>query len=176
MKSPLIHLAIALVICALALSGYGLAYRAILTKTSDIAALDGSIAAKTASINHLTTTRAALSEITSYEEAIQSYFVSENGVVGFIDNLEALGRAQGTKVNVLSVSPDSGAQQSALGFSISITGTFDAVMRTVGAIEYAPYAISISTLSVGQDAKNAWHADLAFRVGSIAGATATSTP
>jgi hypothetical protein len=108
---------------------------------------------------------------------VQHYFISETGVVAFIDNLEALGRVSGAAaIKVLSVSTGDVSAQPTFTFSLSIKGTFDAVMRTIGAIEYAPYAISISSLSIGQDAKNDWHANLTFLVGASTTSTPPNTP
>jgi hypothetical protein len=45
-------------------------------------------------------------------------------------------------------------------------------MRTIGIIEYAPYDLLLSDLSVGQDDENEWHADLKILVGSVK----TNTP
>ena len=69
-------------------------------------------------------------------------------MVGFINGLEAQGQALGTTVSVLSVSAGTGKQPTFM-LSLTIEGTFDTVMRTVGVIEYAPYDISLySFLSI----------------------------
>ncbi|MFZ1074974.1 MAG: hypothetical protein WAN50_01210 [Minisyncoccia bacterium] len=177
MKSPLVHLIIAIAICAAALGAYGWWYADISAKSAVVADLETQIAEKSGDMNQLTATRSALGEITDDEALVQGYFVSGSSVVNFIENIEALGSAQSATVNVLSVSAGGSAARPTLAFSISVKGTFDAVMRTVGAIEYAPYAISMSSLSVGEDGKDSWHADLSLIVGSLpAKTTATSTP
>ena len=43
---------------------------------------------------------------------------------------------------------------------LSIRGTFDQVMRAVAAIEYAPYALTVTSLSVTHEVGAWWHADL----------------
>lgn len=173
MKSAFIHLILAFVICAAALVSYGILYRAVATASVAVTALQSQIDAKTKVVSRMAATRAAFADIAGDEAAVQQYFISETGVVAFIDDLEALGRVNGAATTkVLSVSADDASAQPTFTFALSIMGTFGAVMRTVGAIEYAPYAISISSLSVGQNAKNDWHADLTFIVGS----NATSAP
>jgi hypothetical protein len=69
---------------------------------------------------------------------------------------------------VLSVAASHTAAHPSLELTLTVTGTFDAVMRTVGAIEYAPYDLSITGLDLGQTDKNAWHADVTLLVGSAA--------
>lgn len=177
MKSRLIQLIFAFVICATALVGYGIWYRTVSAKSAAVTALQSQIDAKTRVANRTATTRSTLAEIVGDEAMVQNYFISETGVVAFIDGLEARGRTIGsTTVSVLSVSTDGAPAQPTFKFVLSIKGTFDGVMRTVGAIEYAPYAVSISSLAVGQNAKNDWHADITFLVGSSATSTPPNTP
>lgn len=168
MKSPLVHIIFAFSLCVAMLIGYGVWYAVIKDKSAAVASLESQIVTKTDAMSRVASARAALAEIAGDEARMQGYFVPETGVVAFINNLEALGQTQGsTTISVLSVST-SGAT---LTFTLTIKGTFDAVMRTVGAIEYAPYDLSISTLSLIQDGKNIWHADLNLLVGSVSAST-----
>ena len=64
--------------------------------------------------------------------------------------------------------------RAALVLALGIKGTFDAVMRTLGVFDYAPYDVSIPSVSLSQDGKNSWRASLTLMVGSVPG-TATST-
>lgn len=177
MKSTFIQLILALVVCTAALVGYWVWYGTVASTSAAVTALQSQIDTKTRVASRMATTRSALAEIVGDEAVVQNYFISETGVVAFIDGLETLGRTNGaTAVNVLSVSTDGASAQQMFKFTLSIKGTFDAVMRTVGAIEYAPYAISISSLSIGQDTKNDWHADLTFLVGASATSTPPNTP
>lgn len=167
MKSSLARLAFSSAACVAILVGYGFWYAATAAKSVEVAALESQIDAKTEAVARMATARAALAEIADDESVVHGYFVPETGVVAFIDDLETRGRSLSAVVNVLSVSTGSISAQPTLQFALSIQGTFDAVMRTVGAIEYAPYAISISALSVNQDAKDIWRADLKLRVASV---------
>ncbi|MFA6414711.1 MAG: hypothetical protein WC217_03820 [Candidatus Paceibacterota bacterium] len=166
MKSPFLHLVLALVVCIAALTGYGFWYSMIANKSVAVTKLQSKIDAKTLAVSRMATTRAALTEIASDEAVVQNYFVPETGVVSFIDGLEERGRALGSTVEVLSVSSENTSARPTLDFNLSVKGTFDAVMRTVGAIEQAPYDISVAALTVGQDVKDSWHADLKLLVGS----------
>ncbi len=176
MRSPFTHFIIALAVGAAAFIGYGVWYATVSAKSTEVAQAQAQITTATESVSRIMAARAALSEIAGDEAKIRGYFVSEAGVVAFINSLESLGLSQKAPVTILSVSAGSSYAHPTLLLSLSIKGTFDAVMRTVGAIEYAPYAVSVSTLSVGQDAKNSWHADLGLIVGSVPPAAATSTP
>jgi hypothetical protein len=172
MRSSLTHLVIALAVCALLLGGLGAWYAAIAAKSASVVSLARQIEVRTQTVNRLAMTRATLSELAEDEKVVQNYFVPETGVVSFIDGLELRGRTLGTTVSVLSVSAAGTAAKPALEFSLSVEGSFDAVMRTAGSIEYAPYAISVTKLAVTDQVKN-WKANMTLLVGSRAAATTT---
>ncbi|MHB0865579.1 MAG: hypothetical protein ACYC1Y_01610 [Minisyncoccota bacterium] len=176
MKMPLIHFLLALAVFAAVLFGYGVWYTVVSNKSGEVADLQNQIVAASENMSRIASTRAAFAEIAGDEAKVQNYFVSESGVVAFINNLEALGAAQKATVSVLSVSTGGSSSRPVLLLSITIKGTFDAVMRTVGVIEYAPYNLSVSTLSIGKDSQKNWQADVNLIVGSISGNTATTTP
>ena len=167
MNAPRTRFLIVLAIGAAALAGYGFWYAAVSAKSADVAAVQNQIVAATETVSRVAAARAALAEIAGDEAKVRAYFVSEADVVSFINALESLGLSQKAAVSVDSVATGKSSGRSTLMLALSVKGTFDAVMRTVGAIEYAPYDIMVSTLSVGQDAKNSWHADLSLVVGSV---------
>ena len=176
MKSHFIHALITFALCGVTLVGYGFWYAAVANKSAAVASIQNQIDAKTESAARVASARTALAEIAGDESAVRSYFVPETEIVSFIDDLVARGRALSATVKILSVSADNSHNQSTLSFSLTAKGTFDAVMRTVGMIEYAPYNLSIAKLSVGKDGKDAWHADVELLVGSVpASSVATST-
>ncbi|MFA6278769.1 MAG: hypothetical protein WCS97_02015 [Candidatus Paceibacterota bacterium] len=172
MKSHVLNLVIALAVTTAAFACYGFWYAAIVAKSTAVADIQNQIVAKTATADRVASTRATLSEIAGDEAMIQSHFIPDTEVVAFIDGLETQGEKQGTTVSVRSVSTGTGAQPTFL-LSLTINGSFGAVMRTIGIIEYAPYYISISELSLSQGDKSIWQADLKLLVGSIHAATST---
>lgn len=175
MKSPFSHISIAVVICIFAIVGYGMWYAVISAKSAAVAALQNQIDTKTETVNRVAAARTTLANVASDEAVVQSYFVPEASVVSFIDVLETNGKTLGTTVSVLSVGTSGTPAKPSLELALSAKGTFNDVMRTVGAIEYAPYDLSISSLTVTQDDKNSWHADLKVLVGSVPAAKSTTT-
>lgn len=176
MNAPRTRFLITLAIGAAALVGYGFWYAAVSAKSADVAAVQNQIVAATETVSRITAARAALAEIAGDEAKVRAYFVSEADVVSFINALESLGLPQKATVSVDSVATGKSGTRPALLLALSVKGTFDAVMRTVGAIEYAPYDIMVSTLSVGQDAKDSWHADLSLVVGSVPPTASATAP
>jgi hypothetical protein len=175
MKSPLTHFIIASIVCVIVLAGYCFLYSVIASKSNSVANLQNQINFETETASRAASAHAAIAEIESDEKTVSDYFVPETGVVAFINNLETVGNSHGTNVKILSVSTGNGTLPT-LDFSLVVKGTFDSVMRTVGAIEYSPYDLSISEFSINQDEKRVWQANLELVVGSINLITATSTP
>lgn len=176
MRSPLSHLFVWVSLLLLALTGYGIWYGAIASESRTVAGLEDQIQAKTEAASRVTSARAAFAEIAGDEAAVEDYFVPEMAVVPFIEDLEARARALGASMKILSVSVGTAAQTPTLVLSLAVGGTFDAVMRTVGAVEYAPYDLVISRLAVAKGGKTEWDASFDVTVGSVPGNTATTTP
>lgn len=167
MKTPLMHLLIALSILVAVFVGQGFWYSIIAGKSSDVAALQSQINEKSEAASRVASSRAELAKIADDEIAVKSYFVSENDIVSFIDDLQERGLSQKTIVKVLSVSAGGTNARPTLSLAVTVIGAFDAVMRTVGSIEYSPYDLSISKLSVMKSDKKTWSANLELIVGSI---------
>lgn len=175
MKSPIIHLVLTLIIGLLAIGTYVAGYWIVAGKVTKVADLKSQIVEENVASAHLSGLRAMLSGLAADEAAMQAYFISDATVVPFISELEADGQAQHAIVSVGSVSTNSASKfaSPSILLTVSIDGSFDAVMRTVGNIEYMPYNVSIGTLAIRKDMpKNEWHADMNLVVGLV---TATTT-
>lgn len=174
MKSHFFHLILAFFVAVAVLVCHGFWYSIVAEKSAKVANLKEQIAVKTETASRIASARAALAEISDDEKTLQEYFVPETGVVAFIGEIESQGRELGSEVSVLSVSTDTIDKQPAFIFSLNIKGTFDSVMRTVGVIEYAPYNLSISKISIIKDDKDSWNTNLDLVVGSVSVATSTA--
>lgn len=175
MKKSLVTLLVVFMVCGIALYSYSLWYGVVVDLSTTVAMAERKIAQLSEDATRTEALRATLKEIEGDEQLVQGYFVSEDRVAAFIDGLEARGRALGAKVTVTSVADADSNGHSGLALVLLVKGDFDAVMRTVGAIEYAPYDLSITSLILTHDITGGWHADVKLTVGS-APAAATSTP
>ena len=176
MKSPLSHLLLMFVTAIAVCAGYVAWYAAVSEKSREVANLQRQIIVANETVGRIASARAALTEIAGDETKGRSYFVPETGVVAFINDLESRGLSPGASMDVASVSTGGSPVRPMLIFSLTIKGTFDAVMRTIGSIEYAPYDIQVSSISIGQETPDVWRASLSLKVGSISLKSATSTP
>ncbi len=174
MKSSLIHLAVMTTLLVAVLLGYGYWYSVVSAKSAEVVQLQSQIDSKNATASYIASVRSALAEISNDEAVVQSYFVSESDVVTFINDLQSRGSTKESVVSVSSVSSVPVSKTSAhpaLKLSLKVQGTFDAVLRTIGSIEYAPYDISITSLSVNKKDKKQWTANVNILVGSVAAST-----
>lgn len=175
MIRPAVHLFIALGIFAGACIGYGIAYHALGTLSASVTALTKEVAAKKESAAAATLAADELARLSVEEEQINGYFVVQDNIVSFLETLQAKGVVLGSVIKVVSVSANPGTRPH-LDLALSITGSFDAVMRTVGSIEYSPHDITVTSLvldvidSADEDAPPGWTATMKMTVG-----TATST-
>jgi len=168
MKQHLVHLGIAFSVFAGACIGFYLWEGVVTAKSDALAVVEDKIATRDQEIKQSAEARSILNELEGEEARIQGYFVPEISTVPFINNLEARGRALGASVVVSSVAKGGTSAEPMLVLSLTVKGSFDAVMRTVGSIEYAPYNSAITSLYLGHDDKNSWHADVKLTVGSVA--------
>lgn len=171
MRSTFAHLAFSLGAATLALACYGIAYAAAVHKSVEVAGIARAIEAETLAASRIASARTALSEIEGSEQAIESYFVSETEVVRFITDIEERGAALGADVSVSSVERAEATGRPKLEIRVSVHGTFDAVMRTFGSIEFAPYDLSIIDFSIKQDIEDTWRAEVHLQVGAAPPAT-----
>ena len=157
---------ISITLLAIALTGYVSFRNVVADKSVAIAFLAGEIQQRSAATSRIAAARSALVELAGNEVAVQNYFVPQASVVSFINDLQDRGSVLGTTVDIASVAATSDKQHPMLRLAINIHGTFDAVMRTLGSIEYAPYDLSITRLSLNLDAEGAWVASADLSVGS----------
>ncbi|MBU6214792.1 hypothetical protein KGM48_03055 [Patescibacteria group bacterium] len=179
MKSFLAQGIIALLVCGGAAIGFWVWYGMIEAKSASVAALEQQIQQDADTESRVAAARASLAEISQDEANIRSYFISEVDVASFNDALETQRHAPGATVKVVSVSRGGPGAQSTLLFSLSIDGAFDAVMRTIGMIEYAPFAVTVSGLNLAHadttGKTSLWHADLSLIVNTVSASSTAGT-
>jgi len=161
---------------AIVLGGYAAWYHALGSVNNELSDLSAKVAAQNQSAAQAVAAEGELAKLSAEEGVIHGYFVSTSDVVSFLEALQKTGSSLGAKVSVTSVAANP-APRPHLDLALTISGSFDAVMRTVGAIEYGPHDITVKTLTVDSaapadgSASAAWTAALALQVG-----TASSSP
>lgn len=171
MRRTLIELVVAFLVLASVLGAYAFWYVAVGKARDEAAALSKQIQTKTLESARVTEAKDALALLAADEASMREYFVSTQDIVPFLGMLERKGTALGSSLEVVSVSSDTVAGRERILLSLKITGSFDAVLRTLGAIEYGPYDSAVSNVTfdtaVGEPGvASAWTAVGTFSVGT----------
>lgn len=169
-RLTLIHLVFAGTLLAAVLGAYGLWYASVGKLSVEAAALAESIRTKSQESARVAAARVALASLSADEAAMRAYLVREQDIVSFLGTLEETGASLGSNVEVVSVGADTKDERGRLVLSLKITGSFDAVQRTLGAFEYGPYDSAIQSVTfdtVRTEAGNAgWTAVATFTLGT----------
>jgi len=94
------------------------------------------------------------SQLSAEEEFIASHQVDASDIVSFLNYLENSGDMHGALVEVASVSDV--ATDNTVTVSLSISGSFSSVMKTLAQIEYGQYAIAVEGVTVDGSAEGKW--------------------
>lgn len=166
---------IAISILVVFAGGYWWWYTSVQVLRQNVATLEAGVYAKQTLLTQITTESATLASLTKDETTMNKYIISNSTVVTFLNVLEAIGRATGAAVSVVSVSPKIQTIHPMLTVSVTISGSFVSVMNTIGAIETMPYYITTSMIPINTHkptsnqkyVKNPqWTANVSFLVGS----------
>lgn len=169
--AALIQLAFAFAILVGVLGAYGAWYVAVGKASAASAALAEQIDQKTQESARVASAREALATLSADEASIQGYLIREEDIVSFLEQLENSGTTLGSAIEVVSVGAEEGGERPHIRLSVRVTGSFDAVLRTLGAIEYGPYDSAVTNLTLdtvpaetGPSGK--WNAVATFTLGT----------
>jgi hypothetical protein len=174
-RRAFIELFIALLIFAGVLGAYAFWYVAVGDASVEAAALSKEIQAKGLESSRVSGAKDALALLADDEASMRGYLVRQEDIVPFLSMLEEKGSFLGSVLEVASVSEETsaGSGRGRILLALKITGSFDAVLRTLGAIEYGPYDSSVSNITLDTSAGEpgtapAWTAVATFALGTRA--------
>ena len=177
-RSPFTNLLLSLVLVAAASGAYAYWYGVLSSASAEAADLTSRITGKSEDAARIAAAKTTLTMLAPQEESIRNYFIFTDDIVPFLERLEATGKSLGAEVSVVSVSAGTGPGHEHLLIAMKIVGTFDAVFRTLGAIEYGPRDIVMTNLALENVSKETteWEAAVTFAIGTrISTRTATTT-
>ncbi len=164
----LTHLFIALALLTGSIGVYAFAYYQVVSESKRSAELESQIQMTIESAVKAAETSDTLVALAEDERVIREYYVSLAGIVPFLERIEGTGRSIGSAVQVVSVSDKPGSD-GRITLTLRIIGSFEAVLRTLGAIEYGPYDSRITSLTFDTPATGgAWTAAATFSVATDA--------
>ncbi len=167
-RFTLIQLSLALALLVGSCVAYGFWYAGVRAMSARSEALNIELGERTADSARVIAAKEALQNLAADEATVRQYLIRPGDVVAFLEELEGTGSALGATVEVVSVSAEQGTGRGTIALSTKITGSFDAVLRTLGAIEYGPYDSRITGLTFDTVSPGAWTAAASFTIGTQA--------
>jgi Tfp pilus assembly protein PilO len=182
-RSSFIRLGIFSALLVAACVGYGVCYAMVSAESAQASTLANQISSQNNAATELVKAKSETMQLSTQQATIDQYFVSTNNIVPFLEQLQSIGKYLGSDVEVSSVAATPGTPYGEITLALTINGSFTAVARTIGAIEYQPYNVTLTSLTLsavpGGDStassSPAWTAAAAFTVGAETGTPATST-
>lgn len=167
MTKSLTHLIAACVFLALSLAAFSVWYMTVENARAAVGKATEDIALKTTEAKRIQDARGALTALSHNEERIKGYFVAKEEIGSFLETISATGDSLGSDVEIVSVNEEpAGEGRARVSVALSVTGSFDAVMRTIGALEYGPYDVLVKNLSLNSEEESGWNAVAIYSFGA----------
>lgn len=173
-RKPLINLALAALVFIIVLGTYALWYSSVELRSQEAATLAEEIRQRGEVGGRTALARKALEDLAVDEASVYRFFVSDDEIVPFLESLERTGVGLGSEIKVVSVRLEGEGADARIALAVSITGSFDAVLRTLGAIEYQAYDTRLSTLTLNTTGMGVWTAAANIAVAALPQAATTS--
>lgn len=167
MRPAFIHFLLSVVIALIALGVYAFWFMKLTDARTEAKESQAAVIAIEHEDAAIAAAEGALAALSADEAAVEGYVLSQDHIVGFLEELEHSGDRLNSSVEVVSVSPGAEGGDGRLTVSLRIEGSFASVMRTLGSIEYAQRDIRLSSLTLdtaSSDAGAVWGAAASFSV------------
>ena len=173
MNRPLTQLIVWIVAFIIALGAYAYWYYMLTVATGQVTALAAQVNQRSADETTAGEAVDELKQLSASAGDIQNYFVVPDNIVAFLESQQSLGTSLGAQVSVVSVTATQNPRPH-LDLALTVSGSYAAVMRTVGAIEFSPYDITVNSLNLSTTntgPTQGWSAAMALSVGTVATST-----
>lgn len=163
-------LAITILLNIAAFGWYGFLLADVKAKNEHIFALTNQIDVEAAKENTLNSQKTFAAETALLREKLTSHLIKNDEAVSFLEFLEMMGNEMEVHVTVKSVGVNDLPQfqkGEALQLKLYITGTWPALVRYLGLLEFLPYEASIGELTVSNAdslTEEPWEANLSLTV------------
>ncbi len=180
---PMLLLGIAVTFCGISLYAY--MYNAVSASYSRAVLARSVVDSQKQDTVDETATQLLYDDTAADRARLASFFLNEGQAVSFIENLEQIGSQVGSAVNLSSVSADDTSSLKPGSFAsiratVSVSGSWQSVMRTLELSEILPYQASIdnvglneTTSGTGKAAKQIWQASYNVTAAVLVGASST---
>lgn len=148
---------------------YSTLFVVIKNKNNQISALQNQVDIEVRKDQRLHSIKQLIADLGKDIEQIDTYFVSEDGVVDFLESLEALGRVSGVSVGVNSVSVDESTDNSLpyehMRIDFVARGSWRNVVQLVSLLETFSFGIVIERMQLERlPSSSSWQVNVSFTV------------
>lgn len=171
MRKKTKELLVIVVLLNLAAAGwYGFLLLEVKTSNENFSRFSELIETATAEGNTVHAKKELAANTGSLREKLESRLIAKEGAVDFIELLERVGNDVGARVSIESVSASEVAGASfaeELRLAFTATGSWGAVTRFIGLLEFLPYRASIQHVTIaqgGEGNEKAWRARVSLSV------------
>lgn len=114
-----------------------------------------------AAVKFLSNVDKEIKQIKDYSEFFDEFYVGKDSILSFIEELESVARASGTKMQIQNVVPGETAAESYTYVNITLqsSGAWENVNKFVKLIEMMPYYVSIKVLNLSRG-EETWTASM----------------
>jgi hypothetical protein len=172
-KKNILSFCIAIALFCIGGLGYFFMYFTITSVVAETSTILAEVDKAEEKNQELVTLKKTISTSEEDRQTLSSYFVTDDTIVIFLENLEALGATSNTEVKISSVTQNT--EDKKLSVAISSVGGFGNVFRFLELIEQVPYATEVKTLSLAtrddpvsttENPSKLWEADIQIELTS----------
>lgn len=157
----------AMLATCIAFGVYATLFIIIKNKNNQISILQNKVDIEVRKDQRLHSTKQLTSDLSEEFVQVDKHFVSADGVVGFLEDLENLGRKSGASVSVNSVSVNenagNGLPYEPLQIEFAARGSWKSVLHLISLLETFPLGITVSRMHLEKNL-NSWQLNTSFSV------------
>jgi hypothetical protein len=169
-RHTVITFSLAIALVAAALAAYGFLLYSIHADKAALGTERAGVAAARAKAQTLNDLTRSHDELETARDTLHSYLLTDDGVVGFLDMIESLGRPYGATVSTAALDVAAGgAAIDQLQLQVRASGSHEAVFSVLALLETLPYQSYVASADIertnADDAKGEWQGTFAIVVG-----------
>ncbi len=148
-------LVIAFAVLAMSVAGYAFIYYSVNQQSASTAKAEIAVATEQATAVRQKSIVDSLRITAEDRSTINSFLLTTDGTVPFIEKVEGIGSQSGATVSLVSISADATTVRA----HVNIQGTWGSVMRAMHIVENLPYSISMDGVRITIQGVGTWNED-----------------
>ncbi|PCI30854.1 hypothetical protein COB52_00795 [Candidatus Kaiserbacteria bacterium] len=156
--TPIILLIIGTLILGVVGSAYAWSFLKVRSTIEQAAVISAKADLWASSNENAQVVRRSVREIQAQREVLDTYFIKEDGIVSFLDEIEEIGDHAGLPIEVIAVEAGNPIDKDGLirplTISLRVSGKLKDIFYTLAMLETLPKAVSVDGVGLTQDPEN----------------------